>query len=152
MQVSICSSTILRAMQPTFCTQLRCSKDPAERGNHQGEAERSAVLEQEVFLLKTEQASESSGIVAAVLVGWGSPLGSITSFMTRKLSFRVQSGKNATGLSRQSELLPSACCVELRRSPAGCVGKCKSGDIAVYDLGLAAKTGDGSVTVEPDVF
>jgi len=26
----------LRAMQPKSCTQLRCSKDPAERGNHQG--------------------------------------------------------------------------------------------------------------------
>ena len=43
--------------------------------------------------------------------------GIITSHITSTPFLRVVSGNAATGLSTQSELLPSACCVELPSKP-----------------------------------
>ena len=61
--------------------------------------------------------SGSSGIAARLLLGCGVPSGSSTSHITRAPFFRAGSGKSATGLRTQSELLPSACRVELPSKP-----------------------------------
>ena len=63
------------------------------------------------------QRPASSEIVARAFDGCGVPSGIITSHMTRNAFLRVLSGKRATGFSMQSELLPSACCVELPSKP-----------------------------------
>ncbi len=57
-------------------------------------------------------------MVARVFDGCGvTPSGIMTSHITRAPFVRSLSGKTATGLSTQSELLPSACSVELPSKP-----------------------------------
>src|SRR6185369_169709 len=56
-------------------------------------------------------------MVARMLLGCGLPSGCITSFITTKALFRLISGYRATGFRMQSELLPSACMVELPSNP-----------------------------------
>src|SRR3984957_15189566 len=56
-------------------------------------------------------------MVARALVECGVPSGCMTSLRTRYASLRLASGYRATGFSTQSELLPSACIVELPSKP-----------------------------------
>src|SRR5580658_8086456 len=74
-------------------------------------------------------------MVARMLVECGVPSGCITSLRTIKPSLRVASGYSATGLSTQSELLPSACMVELPSKPhlgrSARVGGCSNSFIRV---------------------
>src|ERR1700719_5111211 len=64
-------------------------------------------------------------MVARLLEGCGVlPSGIITSHITRTPSVRAASGNTATGFSTQSELLPSACMVELPSKPHS--GSCSS--------------------------
>ena len=57
-------------------------------------------------------------MVARELDTWGvTPSGIMTSAITRTPFLRVLSGKTATGFNTQSELRPSACCVELPSKP-----------------------------------
>src|SRR3954466_6256639 len=74
---------------------------------------------------KPNQAPSSSRMVARRLVACGvTPSGIMTSHITRTPLVRAPSGKTATGLSTQSELLPSACRVELPSKPHS--GSCAS--------------------------
>src|SRR6267143_5004893 len=74
---------------------------------------------------KPNQAPSSSRMVARLLVACGvTPSGIMTSHITRTPLVRAPSGKTATGLSTQSELLPSACMVELPSKPHS--GSCSS--------------------------
>src|SRR5208282_817789 len=59
----------------------------------------------------------SFSMVARALVECGVPSACITSLRTRYAFERVASGYSATGFSTQSELLPSACMVELPSKP-----------------------------------
>jgi len=62
--------------------------------------------------------SASSGIVAREFETCGvTPSGIMTSAMTSTPFLRVLSGNTATGFNTQSELLPSACWVELPSKP-----------------------------------
>ena len=72
--------------------------------------------------------------------------------MTSRPFARAGSGNSATGCSRQSELEPSACRVELPSKFQ--IGQLLEGRLAVelHDLRLAAQVRDGLVAVEPDVF
>src|SRR6202142_2813130 len=64
-------------------------------------------------------------MVARLVEGCGVlPSGIITSHITRMPSVRAASGNTATGLRTQSELLPSACMVELPSKPHS--GSCSS--------------------------
>jgi hypothetical protein len=54
MQRSMCSSTICRAMSPTFLKPTPCSTRPAAREALLREPERRAVLVEEVLLLEAE--------------------------------------------------------------------------------------------------
>src|ERR1700722_8736602 len=56
-------------------------------------------------------------MVARALVECGVPSGCMTSARTRYPFVRLASGYRATGFSTQSELLPSACMVELPSKP-----------------------------------
>ena len=88
--------------------------------------------------------SGSSGIVARLLLGCGVPSGSSTSHITSTPFVRAGSGKSATGLRTQSELLPSACRVELPSKPqsgsSSSVGKLSYSSIFV----LPRRLGTGS--------
>ncbi len=70
------------------------------------EAERTAVLVEEIFLLEAEPCAGSSRIVARLFVACGvTPSGIMTSHITSTPLVRAPSGYTATGLSTQSELL-----------------------------------------------
>src|SRR3984957_17997076 len=70
-------------------------------------------------------------MVARLLVECGVPSGCITSFRTTYALLRLISGYRATGFRMQSELLPSACMVELPSNPqlgkSARVGGCSNG-------------------------
>src|SRR5271169_5625427 len=69
-------------------------------------------------------------MVARMLVECGVPSACITSLRTINPSLRLASGYRATGFSTQSELLPSACMVELPSNPqlgmSASVGGCSN--------------------------
>src|SRR6202022_1296330 len=70
-------------------------------------------------------APSSSRMVARLFEAWGVlPSGIMTSHITRTPLVRASSGKTRTGLRTQSELLPSACIVELPSKPHS--GSCSS--------------------------
>ena len=102
---------------------------------------------------KPNQASASSGIVARVLRGVRLAAGQHHLVHDEEAVLAGAIGEERDWLEHAVRALAFSL---LRRAaveaPDGRVGKRKRGDIAVYDLGLAAETGDGCVTVEPDVF
>ena len=83
-------------------------------------------------------------MVARQFDGCGVPSGSITSHITSAPFVLAGSGKTATGFSMQSELLPSACRVELPSKPhigsSSSVGNTSNSSILV----LPRRFGTGS--------
>src|SRR5216684_1900579 len=82
---------------------------------------------------KPNQAPSSSRMVARLFEACGVlPAGIMTSHMPSAPFVRAASGKTRTGLSTQSELLPSACMVELPSKPHK--GSCSSDGKLSYSL------------------
>ena len=64
--------------------------------------------------------------------------------MTSMPSALAGSGNSATGLSRQSELLPSACLVELPSKPQSGISSSVGGLLNAFTLVLLRRFGTGS--------
>ena len=118
-----------------------------------GEAERSTVLVQEILLFKTEPGIRIVGDRSAGVAGVGLAVGQHHLVHDEEA---VRAGAIGEDRDRLEDAVRTFALSLLRRAPVeapdGRVGKRKRSDVAVYDLGLAAETGDGGVTVEPDVF